>query len=69
MGCQSFLHRGMQWVDGLGLGPFVPLSAGDSPQGAALGAGRVSLPPSAPQGKGKMRTYWLLGERKDPKVV
>uniref|UniRef100_A0A8C0AUV8 Guanylate cyclase n=1 Tax=Buteo japonicus TaxID=224669 RepID=A0A8C0AUV8_9AVES len=29
----------------------------------------VSLPPSAPQGKGKMRTYWLLGERKDPKVI
>lgn len=53
----------------LGLGSLVPLGAGDSTQGAVLGTGRVSLPPSAPQGKGKMRTYWLLGERKDPKVI
>jgi len=48
------------WVGESGLGPLVPLGAGD-------GEGLTGPLPS--QGKGKMRTYWLLGERKDPKVI
>lgn len=54
---------------GQGWDPLSLSVLGTAPKEQHWGRGGSHCPPLPPQGKGKMRTYWLLGERKDPKVI
>lgn len=56
------------WM-GQGWDPLSLSVLGTAPKEQHWGRGGSHCPPLPPQGKGKMRTYWLLGERKDPKVI